>query len=797
MLNSQALPPVADPTDADLEAYLKEHQANFRTRETRSVELLVLTPETLAATKTIPEDQIAAEYERTKDSRTKEERRSIKQIVLNTPELEKAFADGKAAGKPIGELLAETGAAFTDLGTLSKNQVTDPKLAEAAFGLAVDDYAIIEGIGGKRVITVSAIEPGGVVSLADAHDEIARQLALKEGRDEINDVLDQVEELRAAFKPLPEIGERFGLKTYDIAVTPGAPELASQPDISPQDRDRIATAIFKNTLGDLAPTISLGSNRNVWFDLKKVDPARDQTLDEVRDAVATAWTNEKTAEALAAEVTKLTDQLKAGTAFADVAASINQFPTLSPPLMRDGTTLINGQRQPEPVLSQSVVSAIFNGGPDHFGSAVNSDGDHVIFQVADVTPAAEARARGPAVHRELDPRCALRRLRQRRAQRDGDAHQPAGPDPAAVARHAGPVMGDDQFGRFASAYDAGRAQIVFRRVVADLETPIGAYLKLAEGRKNTFLLESVQGGATRGRYSMIGFDPDVILKVEQGKASINRNAGHDPEAFTPIAEAPLDALRALVAESQADVPPGLPSTAAGIYGYLGYEMVRLMEVLPDRHDAGLGFPDAILMRPTVLAVFDTLKDELYLTAPVYVRPGVTARQAWEGAQSRIDDAVGRLGRTLPYTSAPPKLDAIAVKSNTTPAEYARMVEEAKEYIRAGDIFQVVLSQRFEAEFTLPPTALYRALRRTNPSPYMYMLDFGDFAVAGSSPEILVKVEKGQVTIRPDRRDPEARRDADPRQGTRRRTAQRSQGAGRAPDAARPRSQRRRPGLEDR
>jgi len=309
-------------------------------------------------------------------------------------------------------------------------------------------------------------------------------------------------------------------------------------------------------------------------------------------------------------------------------------------------------------------------------------------------------------------------------------------------------MADDSFQRFQTAYDAGRSQIVFRRVVADLETPVGAYLKLSEGRKNTFLLESVQDGATRGRYSMIGFDPDVMLKVEGGKAALNRNVLANPNAFELIDEPPLDVLRRLVAESQADVPPGLPSTAAGIYGYLGYDMVRLMEELPDKNTATLGLPDAILMRPSVLAVFDTLKDELYLTAPAYVRTGVTARQAWESAHTRIDDASARLSRTLPYGSALPDLTAIEVTSNTSTAEYAGMVDAAKEYIRSGDIFQVVLSQRFEARFDLPPTALYRALRRTNPSPYMYMLDFGDFAVAGSSPEILVKVEKGQVTIRP-------------------------------------------------
>ncbi len=309
-------------------------------------------------------------------------------------------------------------------------------------------------------------------------------------------------------------------------------------------------------------------------------------------------------------------------------------------------------------------------------------------------------------------------------------------------------MAGDDFQNFATAYDAGRAQIVFRRVVADLETPIGAYLKLSEGRRNTFLLESVQDGAIVGRYSMIGLDPDIILKVEAGKASINRNAAVKADAFEPIATPPLEALRALVAESHIDVPSGLPATAAGIYGYLGYDMVRQMEVLPDSNPDDLGLPDAILSRPSVLAIFDTLKDELYLTAPVYVRPGVTARQAWEAAHSRIDDATARLSRTLPYGNALPDLEGIAVTSNTSEAEYAGMVEAAKEYIRAGDIFQVVLSQRFEAKFDLPPTSLYRALRRTNPSPYMYMLDFGDFAVAGSSPEILVKVDKGQVTIRP-------------------------------------------------
>ncbi|MCF1742386.1 anthranilate synthase component I [Paradevosia shaoguanensis] len=309
-------------------------------------------------------------------------------------------------------------------------------------------------------------------------------------------------------------------------------------------------------------------------------------------------------------------------------------------------------------------------------------------------------------------------------------------------------MGDDFYQRFASRYDEGVAQIVYRRVVADLETPIGTYLKLAEGRRNTFLLESVQDGSTKGRYSMIGLLPDLILKVEKGQAFLNRDAGHAPESFVAVDAPPLDVLRELVRESQIDVPEGLPPTAAGIHGYMGYDMVRQMEVLPDNNPDTLGLPDAILMRPSVLAIFDTLKDELYLTAPVYPRASISARQAFEAANLRIDDATQRLSRALPVVGDLPDIESIEVRSNTSRDEYFGMVEAAKEYIRAGDIFQVVLSQRFEADFTLPATALYRALRRTNPSPYMYFLDFDGFSVAGSSPEILVKVDKGQVTIRP-------------------------------------------------
>ncbi len=305
------------------------------------------------------------------------------------------------------------------------------------------------------------------------------------------------------------------------------------------------------------------------------------------------------------------------------------------------------------------------------------------------------------------------------------------------------------FETFARGYDAGQAQIVWRRVVADLDTPVGTYLKLADGRTHTFLLESVVGGNAKSRYSMIGTDPDLLFRVVKGVPSVNRRVQADPDAFETIDAAPLDALKALIDESQADIPEGLPPNSAGMWGYLGYDMVRQMEVLPDANPDEMGQPDALLMRPGLLAIFDILRDELYLTAPAYPRDGVTARQAWEAALARIDDASVRLERPLERAVNPPASEKVAIRSNTTPEEYGAMVEAAKEYIRAGDIFQVVLSQRFTAEFDLPPLSLYRALRRTNPSPYMYFLDFGSFSVAGSSPEILVRVDKDKtVTIRP-------------------------------------------------
>jgi anthranilate synthase component 1 len=307
------------------------------------------------------------------------------------------------------------------------------------------------------------------------------------------------------------------------------------------------------------------------------------------------------------------------------------------------------------------------------------------------------------------------------------------------------------FDVFRRAYENGAAQIVLTRLVADLETPVSAVLKLARNGRYSFLLESVEGGAVRGRYSIIGIKPDLIWKVEGNRAAVNRHALNDPDGpFDTVSAPPLEALRALLKESRISLPENAPPMAAGVFGYMGYDMVRLMEELPEPNPDTMGLPDGMLIRPTVMAIFDSVKDEVTAVTPVYPAAGVTAKAAYTRAIERVSEIVEALDRPLDHEV---RLGAEAPVienpcSNTTPEEYKAMVLKAKDYIAAGDVFQAVLSQRFETPFSLPPFALYRSLRRVNPSPFLYYLDFDRFAIIGSSPEILVRVRDGKVTIRP-------------------------------------------------
>ncbi len=307
-----------------------------------------------------------------------------------------------------------------------------------------------------------------------------------------------------------------------------------------------------------------------------------------------------------------------------------------------------------------------------------------------------------------------------------------------------------EFEPFARAYDSGRNQVVYTRLAADLDTPVSLMLKLTGAQKDAFMLESVTGGEVRGRYSIIGMKPDLIWRCRGTQSDLNRSARFDPDGFTPLEGNPMDTLRALIAESRIDLPADLPQSADGLFGNLGNDMLRLVEHLPDVPHDPLGLPDALMLRPSVVAVLDGVKGEVTVVSPAWVSAGQTARAAYAQAAERVMDAVRDLERAMPAETrdlgeaaeiAPPV-------SNFSPQAYRAAVETAKDYIRAGDIFQVVPSQRWTQEFPLPPFALYRSLRRTNPSPFMFYFNFGGFQVIGASPEILVRVFGDEVTIRP-------------------------------------------------
>ena len=320
------------------------------------------------------------------------------------------------------------------------------------------------------------------------------------------------------------------------------------------------------------------------------------------------------------------------------------------------------------------------------------------------------------------------------------------------------------------ALSGGRPALVWMRQTADTETPVSAALKLIEPGRGDWMLESVEGGETRGRYSLIGLAPDLLFRAKGDAAEINRQWAADQSNFAPLEGKALDALRALVQECRIEpMPQGLPPALACLVGYFSYECYGLVEKLGRPSADPYGVPDMLFVRPTLLLVFDRLADDLTLVAPLWPssRP---ADIVIAEAIDRLDAAAARLAGPLPLppeTPVPIDWDAselsdapidpssradvsadLVLKPTLGPGAYAAMVENAQQHIVAGDIFQVVLAQRFTAPFGLPPFQLYRALRRVNPSPFLYFLDLPGFAVVGSSPEILVRMRDGEITIRP-------------------------------------------------
>ena len=284
---------------------------------------------------------------------------------------------------------------------------------------------------------------------------------------------------------------------------------------------------------------------------------------------------------------------------------------------------------------------------------------------------------------------------------------------------------------------------VCRDILADLETPVSAFLKVHRGPYG-FLLESVRGGEKWARYSFLGTEPARVFRARGGVVEIE-TPGEAPRR-EPVDDG-FEALRRLLADYRPVPVPGLPRFAGGAVGHIGYDMVRAFERLPARAPDDLALPDACLLLAESLLVFDNVAQKIKVVSHAHVRDGESPTAAYDAAVARIDALVARLA-AAPHE--PERVEAVAgeVASNCSQAAYQDMVSRAKDYIRAGDVIQVVLAQRFEMPLAAAPFNVYRCLRTVNPSPYMFFLALGDHALAGASPEVMVRVEDGEITVRP-------------------------------------------------
>lgn len=296
---------------------------------------------------------------------------------------------------------------------------------------------------------------------------------------------------------------------------------------------------------------------------------------------------------------------------------------------------------------------------------------------------------------------------------------------------------------FTDDYDAGVSQVLWCEIPADLETPLSVYLKVTQDKPYSFLLESVEGGATLGRYSFIGCEPDMLWKCDGQHAFVS----YDFKSFSQEPEKPIESLRNHLSPD-IKIPEGLPPSCVGLFGYLGYDMVRQIEDIPRTKKDTLGIPDSLMTRPQILVVFDNVKQTMILGTPVWHDRHITADKAYQTAVNKLDQCLGRLQGAIENLPQGSNSTQQNQTSNFTRDEFQSMVERAKEYILSGDIFQVVLSQRFEIDFEASALSLYRSLRRLNPSPFLFYLNWGDFQFVGSSPEILVRVRDNTITIRP-------------------------------------------------
>jgi len=289
---------------------------------------------------------------------------------------------------------------------------------------------------------------------------------------------------------------------------------------------------------------------------------------------------------------------------------------------------------------------------------------------------------------------------------------------------------------------------VYKEILADMDTPVTAFRKLDEG-KYSFLLESVEGGEKWARYSFIGSRPSTVVRSLGDSVEIVRGGKKETR---PVPGDPLDAVKDILAEYRPVPNPGLPRFYGGAVGFIGYDIIRFFERMPEREKPGLGLPDLFFMITDTLVIFDNVTHRIKVVSNAHIN-GSSAASAYDEAVGKIEAIVKKLKRGLRVRSsvARARVDSKkrgALKSNFTRARYEQAVLRAKEYIKAGDIFQVVPSQRFEAGIGIEPFEIYRALRLINPSPYMYFLRCGDATIVGTSPEVMVRLEGDRIDLRP-------------------------------------------------
>ena len=310
------------------------------------------------------------------------------------------------------------------------------------------------------------------------------------------------------------------------------------------------------------------------------------------------------------------------------------------------------------------------------------------------------------------------------------------------------TMFKPSFEQFQQLAKRGNLVPVYHEILADLDTPVSAFLKVAEGQSHAFLLESVHGGEKWGRYSILGMNPSALFTAIGKQVTIQFN-GQPPEIIEN--EDPMKVLKQFMDRYKPVTVEGLPRFHGGAVGYFGYDMVRSFESVPDNNPDTLGTPDALFMLTDIVLIFDNLLGKLKVVTNLFIDPKKELKTLYQEALERINAVVETLKKSHPkpiHNASGPPIKESDFSHEMSKDQFESAVERAKEYILAGDIFQVVLSRRLSIPFPYSPVSLYRALRATNPSPYLYLLRLGEFSLVGSSPEILVRQEGDVVTVRP-------------------------------------------------